>query len=81
MEEFRTKVAEDGRIVIPARCPKKLGLEPGEEIIISITDNELRLLSLKHSLKKAQMLVRQHAKNRSLVKELKLMREEDQRNE
>lgn len=34
-------------------------------------------LNLKNSLKKAQMPVQQRAKNRRLLKELKLMREEE----
>ena len=81
MYEFRTRVSEDGRIVIPALCRKELGLVPGEEVVMRIKNSELHLLSLKYSLKKAQMLVQQHAKNKSLVKTLTLMRQKDLQNE
>lgn len=77
MLEFRTKLTEGGRVVIPALYRKQLQLEPGEELIIRLEDDELHLMSLKHSLKKAQALVQGYAKNTSLVTLLKEMRKKD----
>ena len=77
MLEFRTRLGEDGRIVIPAICRKELELKSGEELIVRLEDDELHLISLKHSLKKAQALTRKYAKNKSLVNILKKMRAED----
>lgn len=77
MSEFRTRIGEDGRVVIPAAYRKELHLEPGEELIIRLDDDELRLISLRHSLKKAQKLVQKYAKNKSLQKLLKDMRAKD----
>ena len=81
MNEYRTKIGEDGRVIIPAPCRKQLQLEAGEELIIRIENNELHLFKLKHSLQKAQKLVQHYAKNRSLVKKLAALRREDNRHE
>ncbi len=77
MNEYRTKLGEDGRVIIPAACRRQLHLEPGEELIIRVENSEMHLFKLKHSLEKAQSLVKHYAKNRSLVKKLTDMREED----
>jgi len=77
MNEYRVKMSENGRILIPAALRRQLHIEPGEELVIHVDDNELHLYSLKYSLKKAQNLVRKHAKNKSLINELKKMRKED----
>ncbi|MEM1244074.1 MAG: AbrB/MazE/SpoVT family DNA-binding domain-containing protein [Pseudomonadota bacterium] len=81
MNEYRTKLSEDGRVVIPAACRKYLHLKAGEEIIIRVEDHELRLLSLRHSLRKAQALVKSYSKGKSLVKALIDLRKEDNKNE
>lgn len=81
MREFRTKINENGRIVIPALCRRHLHLEPGEDLIIRISNNEMRIFSAKLALEKAQKLIQKHAKAKDLVKQLKIMRKEDSKNE
>jgi AbrB family looped-hinge helix DNA binding protein len=81
MTEFRTKMSENGRITIPALCREQLHLEPGKDLIIRIDNEEMRIFSVEHSLRKAQKLVQKYAKNKSLLKQLKNMRSEDSRNE
>lgn len=81
MVEYRTKMGEDGRIVIPSDCRRQLHLQPGEELIIHIDNNELHVYSLKHSLKKAQEAVKKYAKGSSLVEKLKEMRKKENNNE
>jgi len=81
MNEMRAKMTENGRIVIPAAFRHQLHLEPGEELVIRIDNDELRVFSLKHSLKKARLLVKKYAKNKNLVQELKALRKEDSENE
>lgn len=81
MNEFRTKLSENGRIIIPAPCRRLLHLHPGEELIIRLDDEEMIISTVKHALKKAQALVRKHARNTNLVKELKKIRREDIENE
>lgn len=71
MEEFRTRLNENGRIVIPAAIRERLGIGPGDELVLRIEDNELRIISMRHRLQRAQQLVREHVKGgRSLVDEL-----------
>lgn len=81
MREYRAKLGEDGRIVIPAIYRRELHLEPGEELIIRMDNNELHILSSKQSLKRAQLKVRELTKGASLVEKLKALREEDNNNE
>jgi len=81
MKEFRTKLSKDGRIILPAKCRQMLHLKPFDDIIIFVDDHQLRLISLKHSVKDAQRVVKKYAKNKSLVKFLKEMREDDFKNE
>ena len=77
MNEFRAKIGEDGRVLIPIFCRRQLKLNPGEEIIIKLDKDELHLFSLKQSLKNAQAIVQGYAKNQSLVKKLRQMRKKD----
>lgn len=81
MREYRSKINENGRIVIPAACRQMLHLESGDDVIIRIHNNEMHIFSAKLALVKAQQLVEKHAKNKDLVKELKSMRREDADNE
>ena len=81
MREFRSKIGEDGRVVIPALFRRELHIEPGEELIIKMEKNELRVISGKQSLKNAQQKVQLFAKGVSLVEKLKVLRQEDQESE
>jgi len=69
--EARLRVNENGRVVIPASFRKALGISIGDEILLRIEDDELRITTLKRRLERAQRLVRQHVKQgASLVDEL-----------
>ena len=71
MTHTTTKVAEGGRIVIPADIRREMGIQIGDEVILKTSDGELRILSRRHAILKAQALVRKHVpKGRSLVKQL-----------
>lgn len=68
--ETRTRVNENGRVVIPASFRKALGINVGDEVVLRIEDNELRITTLKRRLERAQRLVRKHVKpGTSLVDE------------
>jgi hypothetical protein len=48
-----------------------MGIKAGDEVVLRIEDNELRILTLKQRIERAQRLVRQHVKpGTSLVDEL-----------
>lgn len=78
----RMRVNENGRIVIPASFRKALGIKVGDEVILRIENDELRITTLKRRLERAQRLVRKHVKaGTSLVDELLAERREAARNE
>jgi AbrB family looped-hinge helix DNA binding protein len=67
----RMRVNENGRVVIPASFRKRLGIEVGDEVVLRIEDDELRITTLKRNIEQAQRLVRKHVKpGISLVDEL-----------
>ncbi len=69
--EARTRLSENGRIVIPASIRSSLGLEPGEEVILIVDDGELRVTTSRKRAERAQRLVRRHVpKGVSLATEL-----------
>jgi hypothetical protein len=48
-----------------------MGIKAGDEVVLRLEDNELRILTLKQRIERAQRLVRQHVKpGTSLVDEL-----------
>jgi len=78
----RTRVNPNGRVVIPADFRKRLGIRTGDEVVLEMDGDELRILSLKRNLERAQRLVRKHVKpGKSLVDELIAERREAARNE
>lgn len=77
MNEFRTKLTSNGRVVIPSAYRKQLNLALGDEIVLWIENDELHLTSLKLAYKKAQQVVMSRTKNKSLVDELIKMRRKD----
>jgi len=42
-EETRTRVSQNGRVVIPASFRKALGINVGDEVVLRIEDDELRI--------------------------------------
>jgi AbrB family looped-hinge helix DNA binding protein len=80
--ETRLRINENGRVVIPASFRKALGINVGDEIVLRIEDDELRITTLKRRVERAQRLVRKHVKSgTSLVDELIAERREASRNE
>ena len=71
MEEIRARINENGRIVIPASIREALGIAAGDELVLRLQDNELRITSMRQRIQRAQQLVNRHVKDgRSLVDEL-----------
>jgi AbrB family looped-hinge helix DNA binding protein len=69
--ETRMRVNENGRVVIPASFRKALGINVGDEVVLRIEDDELRITTLKRRLERAQQSIRKYIKpGRSLVDEL-----------
>jgi AbrB family looped-hinge helix DNA binding protein len=80
--ETRQRVNENGRVVIPASFRKALGINIGDEVVLRMEDDELRITTLKRRVERAQRLVRKHVKRgTSLVDQLIAERREAARNE
>ncbi len=76
------RVNENGRVVIPASFRKRLGIRAGDEVVLQIQGDELRITTLKSNIERAQRLVRKHVKpGTSLVDELIAERREAARHE
>ncbi len=82
MRGTNTKIAEGGRVVIPAEHRRQLGLEIGDEVIVRVEGGELRILTRAEAIKRAQEKVRRHVKgSRSLVDELSAERRAEAKRE
>lgn len=66
-----TKVAAGGRIVIPASYRRALGVRPGDEVVLRMTDGEVHITSRVQARRRAREYVRSLVpKGVSLVDEL-----------
>jgi AbrB family looped-hinge helix DNA binding protein len=81
-EEIRQRVNENGRVVIPASFRKALGINVGDEVVLRIEDDELRITTQQHRIQRAQRRARQRVKpGTSLVDELLAERRQAATNE
>ncbi len=80
--EARLRVNENGRVVIPAPFRKALGINAGDELVLRIEEDELRITTLKRRLERAQRRIRRYIKpGRSLAGELIAERREAAKHE
>lgn len=71
MAPIKTHLSQGGRIVIPADYRKALGLKPGDDVVLVLEGNEMRLVTPHQAVKRAQSLVRKFvSKGRALADEL-----------
>ena len=70
-EEARTQMSQNGRIVIPASFRKALGIHAGDELVLRLQDDGLRITTQQRRIERAQRRAGQNLKPAtSLVKEL-----------
>ena len=60
MSSHRARIGPGGRLVIPAAQRRELGLEVGDDVILRIEDNELRVSTLRHRIERIQALVHKY---------------------
>jgi len=60
--ETRTRVNENGRVVIPASYRKALGIKAGDEVILRMEEDELRITTMKRRIERARRRIRQYVK-------------------
>ncbi len=57
------RVAQNGRMVLPRSVRDALGVSGSGVVVLSLDGDEVRLASLRQSIKQAQALYRAHVKN------------------
>jgi antitoxin PrlF len=57
MAVLKTRVDQNGRIVIPAEVRRRLGVEPGDEVVLDIGPHDVRLSSHRAALAALKRLV------------------------
>ena len=60
--ETRMRVNQNGRIVIPAAFRKAIGIEVGDEVVLRIQDDELRITTQQRRIQRAQQRARTYLK-------------------
>jgi AbrB family looped-hinge helix DNA binding protein len=75
--ETWTRINENGRLVIPSSFRRALGIEAGDEVVLRLEDDELRITTQQLRIRRAQARARKLLKNkRSLARELLAERRE-----
>jgi AbrB family looped-hinge helix DNA binding protein len=74
---FRTRLTDNGRMLIPAECRKLLGLRDNEELLIRVDDRGLHVASLVQQLRAFRGKVHQDRSRGKLSDELKAIRAQD----
>lgn len=59
-ESVRVQMNENGRVVIPATVRKELGIKAGDSLFLTVIDHELRLVTQRERIARAQRLVRKY---------------------
>ena len=73
----RTRVSENGRVVIPASFRKALGIAIGDEVVLELKEDELRITTPQQRIQRARERARKYLpKGVSLSKELLAERRE-----
>ena len=70
LDNIKTKLGQGGRIVLPAEFREALGVKTGDELILSLKDDEVRVYTRRAAIKRAQGMLKHIAPGRSLADEL-----------
>lgn len=71
MNAKMVKIGANGRFVIPAEFRNHLQVKDGDELLVRLVDDELRISTPEVAIRRAQEIVRRHVPvDRSLVDEL-----------
>jgi AbrB family looped-hinge helix DNA binding protein len=82
MAEIKAKIGKGGRVVIPARFRRSAGLKEGDDVILTLDEGGLRILTPSQAIKQAQDLVRKYVRaGESLADELLSERRRDAKRE
>lgn len=78
METIRVSGGDQGTIGLPEAYRDALGVQPGDEVVVTVEDNELHVVTRAEALRRIQDIVkRQVPADRSLAAELSQERREE----
>lgn len=76
------RVADGGRIVIPAEVRERLGMAVGADLVMTVEDDHATIMSAKAARRRARQLVRRYVvPGASLSEELMAERKKEARRE
>ena len=81
MNTTMVKIGQGGRIVLPAQIRKALGVTTGDDLILALSDGEVRMFTRREAIRRAQGMLKHLAPGRSLVDELIAERRAEAANE
>ncbi len=82
MDEIKLTIGSGGRINLPARQRRVLGLSEGDEVVVGVEDGGLRIESRDAAIDRVQRKVREHfGDGQSLSEELISERRDEARKE
>lgn len=76
-----TKITEGGRVIIPVEYRRALNLEVGDEVVCILDEGEMRIIPRQEAFRRAQNIIRQYVKSRSLAAEVISQRKEESHHE
>ena len=80
MTETTTTIGAGGRVVLPSSMRKELGVSIGDEVVLVLDEDGLRLLTREQAVRRAQKLVALHVpRTRKLAREMIRERREEAR--
>jgi AbrB family looped-hinge helix DNA binding protein len=81
-ERYSMSLGERGRVVLPAKLRRRLDLQPGDRLIVTLDDEGgFRVISAREQARRLRGLFRDLAPGRSLADELIAERREEARRE
>jgi AbrB family looped-hinge helix DNA binding protein len=72
----KSYIDNNGKLAIPIKIRRQLKLKSGDEVQLKYSDNELIVTTFMAPLEKARSIIAKYT-DKSLVEELKIMRQED----
>jgi AbrB family looped-hinge helix DNA binding protein len=69
MTEVRARLGENGRVVIPAAFRRRLGLRPGDPLILRLDENGVVIESRRAAVRAAQRMIRERVPKGELLTE------------
>jgi AbrB family looped-hinge helix DNA binding protein len=80
--ETRVQIRKGGRLVVPVKLRKALNIKAGDQVVVRLENDSIRLIPVQQAVRLAQKAVKQYVpKGVSLVDELIKARREEARGE